>query len=299
MGHDVAAAAEELLGAPVRNLRRIERGYGNENWRLSTNDGDVVVKVGLLETDAAKWTAATRAQSLAADAGVPVPALLAFTPSCAALGGRVVQIIEFVDGVHPQSLRDPSAGRVFFAEFGAALARLHSVQWYGFSSRLDGSAPAFTTWIEYVEYRLPQIERRGGGAFAPGEFAYIANVARETAAAVAPTVTPALTHRDLFFDNLLVRPDGHLVAILDWDAAEAWDPAIDLVKPRYQMFSSAPEAAVDAFWAAYPALDRLDERLLVVDLLEQANAVANARITGDTEYEQRCRRWLRSALRSA
>jgi aminoglycoside phosphotransferase (APT) family kinase protein len=211
-----------------------------------------------------------------------------------------VQIIEFVDGVHPPSvLTDAAAARTFFGDFGAALARLHAVRWHASSSRLDGSAPEFATWTEYVEYRLPQIERRGVEAFAPGEFADIAAIVRETAAAVSPVVVPALTHRDLFFDNLLVRADGHLVAVLDWDAAEAWDPAIDLVKPRYQMFPIASEQAVDAFWAAYPPIERLEERLLVVDLLEQANAVANARRLGDGEYEQRCRRWLAAALRSA
>ncbi len=297
--NEVAATAEELLGTRVTNVRRIERGYGNENWRASTPDGDVVVKIGLVNTDAAKWTAATRAQSLAAEAGVPVPALLAFAPSCPALGGRVVQIIEFVDGVHPSDVLDAAAARTFFGDFGAALARLHRVQLPAFSSRLDGSAPEFSTWIEYVEYRLPQIEQRGADVFAPGEFAYIAGVVRETASAISPVVAPTLTHRDLFFDNLLARADGRLVAILDWDAAEAWDPAIDLVKPRFQMFSVVSPAAVDAFWASYLSLDLIDERLLVVDLLEQANAVANAPILGDSEYEQRCRRWLRAALRNA
>ncbi len=299
---DVARVAADLLD----DLRvtgpavRIERGFGNENWRVSTSDGEVVVKVGLANTDAAKWTAATRAQSLAAEAGVPVPAMLAFTPACDLVDGRVVRIIEWVEGIHPPSvLTDTAAERRFFGDFGAALARLHTVQWHAFSSRLDGSAPEFATWTEYVEYRLPQIERRGADVFAPGEFAYIAGIVAETAAAVSSVVVPTLTHRDLFFDNLLVRSDGHLVAVLDWDAAEAWDPAIDLVKPRYQMFPIAHAQAVEAFWAAYPPLDRLEARLLVVDLLEQANAVANARLLGDGEYEQRCRRWLAAALRSA
>jgi aminoglycoside phosphotransferase (APT) family kinase protein len=295
----VAAVAEELLGGPVTNVRRIARGFGNENFQATTPDGDVVVKVGLPDTDAGKWSASSRAQTMAADAGVPVPRMLAFTSPCAALGGRVVRIIEFVDGVHPQSLADANAARTFFADLGAALGRLHSVQWNAFSSRLDGSKPEFATWLEYVEYRLPQIEERGVGVFAAGEFAHIAAIVQEMAAAVSPVVAPALTHRDLYFDNLLVRRDGHLAAVLDWDAAEAWDPAVDLVKPRFQMFPVVPAASVEAFWAAYPGLDRLEERLLVVDLLEQANAVANARITGDSEYEHRCRRWLGMALRSA
>ena len=291
--------AEELLGARVTHVARIERGYGNENWRARTPDGDVVVKVGLAQTDGAKWAAASRAQSLAAAAGVRVPTLLAFTPSCAALGGRVVQVIEFVDGVHPQSvLNDPAAGAACFADLAEALGRLRTVRWHAFSSRLDGSAQEFESWIEYVEYRLPQIERRGADVFTPSEFALIARSVRDHAAAVSAVVTPTLTHRDLFFDNLLVRSDGHLVAVLDWDAAEAWDPAVDLVKPRAQMFPAAREDAVAAFWSAYPALDRLEERLRVVDLLEHANAVANARLAGDRDYEQRCRHWLEAALQS-
>jgi len=297
---DVARAAGELLGTRVvGDAVRIERGFGNENWRLPTSGGDVVVKVGLVDADATKWTAATRSQTLAAHAGVPVPAMLAFTPACAALAGRIVRIIEFVDGVHPQSLAgDRVALRRFLGEFGAALARLHRVQWHAFSSRLDGSAPEFATWNAYVEYRLPQIERRAQGVFTDGEFARLATIVRDAVAVVSPVVVATLTHRDLSFDNVLVRRDGSVVAVLDWDAAEAWDCAIDLVKPRYQMFATAPDEA-EAFWDAYPALDHLTERLLAVDLLEHANAVANARMTGDTAFERRCRGWLDAALASS
>jgi aminoglycoside phosphotransferase (APT) family kinase protein len=50
---------------------------------------------------------------------------------------------------------------------------------------------------------------------------------RIDAAASLDPVTPALVHGDLGGDNLRWSPAGTLLGVLDWDLAQAFDPAID------------------------------------------------------------------------
>jgi aminoglycoside phosphotransferase (APT) family kinase protein len=111
-------------------------------------------------------------------------------------------------------------------------------------------------------------------------------------------IAPALTHRDLYLDNLLASPEGDLRAILDSDLAEVWDPVVDFVKLRWQVFSRYPGAKA-AFCRGYEAetepLPMLRERLHVVDLLELINAVSNAGLQGWEEFEEQNRTHLRDA----
>ncbi len=92
-------------------------------------------------------------------------------------------------------------------------------------------------------------------------------------------------HRDLYLDNLLAGPDGTLVALLDFDLAEAWDPAGDLVKLRWQVLPEFP-AAADALMAGYTEVDGLppqfERRVWVTEVLELVNYAANA-LAGDNQ----------------
>jgi Phosphotransferase enzyme family len=87
-----------------------------------------------------------------------------------------------------------------------------------------------------------------------------------------------LAHRDLHADNLLVDGGGRLLAVLDWDMAEAWDAAAEWFKLDGLLFPAVPGAA-EPFWAAYqgahPDHDAWDRRTRLVDLLESLNTVAN------------------------
>ena len=106
---------------------------------------------------------------------------------------------------------------------------------------------------------------------------------------MAGVVTPALCHRDLHLGNVLATPDGHLAAVLDFDGAEAWDPAIDVVKLRWLVFPDH-EGAADAFARGYgPFPPRWDERVRLVELLELTNTVANAVADGDEAFERSAR----------
>jgi len=290
----VAILSTEVLGEP----ERLGGGFDNESWVVRVaGSGRVVLRIARPEADPVKVRAAWRAHQLASSAGVPTGRCLHFAEHHLELGGGPVRLVEYVDGLDPRDVLTPGAPTAtFFETLGAGLARLHAVRPEGFGSRLDGSAPWFGRWSEYVEWRAGAIARRciDTGVLAQGEATAVLSAAVELARRVDGVVAPALTHRDIRPANLVAGDDGRLAAIIDWDAAEAWDPMVDLVKPRWWVFGEHP-GAEEALWSGYSAGGRppmLRERLQIVDLLELTNGMANARTEGWDHYEEENRRFL-------
>lgn len=273
--------------AVIDSPTRIQRGYGNENWRVPTDDGELLVKIARRDFGAEKLSAAALAYRRAAAGGVPVPELLLMDLDGKAFGGRAVRVLRYLAGIHPSEvLINDEMVRRFFGSLGRTLARLHTVACEGFSSRVGG-ATSFPTWVEYVDYRVAQISERttAAGGFGAIDHAALLAQARSVAAEVSPVVAPRVVHRDLYLDNLLAGPDGTLVALLDFDLAEAWDPAGDLVKLRWQVLPEFP-AAADALMAGYTEVDGLppqfERRVWVTEVLELVNYAANA-LAGDNQ----------------
>lgn len=65
---------------------------------------------------------------------------------------------------------------------------------------------------------------------------------------------PALLHGDFWLGNLLWA-DGRLCGIIDWEDAMLGDPLADLGKSRLELLWSLGEAAMQAYTAAYLALN--------------------------------------------
>jgi hypothetical protein len=170
-----------------------------------------------------------------------------------------------------------------------------------FTSRVDRSAPVFDRWGDYVVYRLGGVIERalGAGVFSERELRPLLADIGPLANTVSPVVTPALTHRDLYLDNVLAGPGGDVCALVDWDTAEAWDPVVDLVKLRWQVFDRFPGAS-EAFRRAYDEraapFEMLRQRLYVVDVLELVNTISNARLAGWANFEEQTRRNLRNVM---
>ncbi|WP_152363948.1 phosphotransferase family protein [Microlunatus speluncae] len=289
-----------VIAPPVR----IQRGYGNENWRVPTDDGELLVKLARRAFGSEKLTAAARAHRRAAAGGVPVPELLLVDADGAAFEGRSVRVLRFLPGAHPaEVLISEAAVRRFFRSFGRALAQLHRVECEGFSSRVGGE-PIFPTWAEYVEHRVPQISERAtatGGIPGIDHESLLQRVLKITAE-VSPVVRPSITHRDLYADNLLAGPDGSLVALLDFDLAEAWDPAADQAKLRWLVLADHPPEATEAFFAGYTEVDELpplfEQRVWVAEVLELVNHLANANAADNNDFAASARARLDTVLTS-
>jgi aminoglycoside phosphotransferase (APT) family kinase protein len=294
---EVRVLASEALQVEELRVEFLPVGFGNENWRVTDATGrSYVLKIGPGESGA-KWSSARRSYELAASVGVPTPQLFHF----ARHDHYVVRMFEWIDGRPPTAL-DPGDTPVFFTSLGSAVAALHTLDLDGFSSRLDESAPSFRRWADYVDYRLQQIRGRCSIAGVPDRqtlhraCAAISDLANDVNDAARPT----LCHRDLYADNLLVDEHGTLVAILDWDMAEAWDPAAEWFKLDWLLFPEFPgaEAAFNtAYHAVHPEPTRWSRRKKLVDLMETLNAVANA--TGQAwgaDFEARAHARLQSLL---
>ena len=297
----VSAIAADALGTSTAEVLHLAVGWGNENWRVRTVEGDdFVLKLGP-PGSAPKWEATREAYAIAASRGMPVNELVHFDASCAAAGGWVVRVLRWVDGVDPAPVvADPVPARRFFGELGVAVRSLHQHPVERFSSRLDGSKPGFDRWDAYVAHRWPEIVARveAAGAFGDVELSELGEEVAALAAAVSDVARPALCHRDLHLGNLLATPDGGLAAVLDFDGAEAWDPAIDVVKLRWLVFPAVGAAAAEAFAAGYGSLPaRWDERVRLAELLELVNTVGNAVAAGDPSYERSARRRLAEVRR--
>jgi Ser/Thr protein kinase RdoA (MazF antagonist) len=299
----VRDAAQQLLG-PIERLERIERGYGNQNWRVDSAGLAYLIKIGKRDADVGKAVAASNAYRLAATTSAPVPELVHFDPHCELLDERIVRILRFLPGRHPEqrlAAAGPAAITTFFSSFGSAVAQLHSARCPNFSSRVGGG-PGFESWIDYVEYRAPQIVERclRSGAFTETEIITMYDRVLRVAREVSPLVEPRLSHRDLYLDNVLISDDGAISAILDLDLAEQWDPVVDFVKPRSQIFPCYPEAA-EAFEDGYAAVagglpPAWEQRIRVVEVMELSNHVANSTAGGNPDYADHNRRRLEQVL---
>lgn len=259
------------------DVTEIITGFGNHNWRVPLESGDVVLKIGPASS-APKWAAAQVGADRARSAGLAVPELF----SARVVGEHVVRTLHWVDGQSAATLiGNQHAQNRLGADLGAAVAALHTGELEGFASRLDGSSVVFPTWAGYVADRLVAIERRASacGAPEPALRHRAAATVEELAASVSAECRPVVCHRDLHLDNLIVGPDGTLRGIVDWDMAEAWDAAGEWFKLELFLFEQLPHTR-DAFDTAYEGgagIVGADRRRLVL-LIESLNVVANAGI---------------------
>jgi aminoglycoside phosphotransferase (APT) family kinase protein len=297
--NQVRQVACQALGSAVSLAEHLAVGWGNENWRVELNGHRFIMKIGPPES-APKWAATHAVYELGSSAGLPVPDLAYFERACAEMDGWAVRVFTWMDGMPPESaLRGPSEITTFFGELAQLLRILHSLPARRFSSRLAGSAASFSRWSEYIAYRLPRVlERvRSTSCFSETEAGSIVATITALAAAVDATAKPAICHRDIYLDNLLANRQGGVAALLDFDGAEAWDPAIDVVKLRWLVFPRYP-GSEEAFLNAYGDQPQWGLRVRLAELLELLNAVPNAVATGDAEFEQPARRRLRVVLSS-
>ncbi len=263
------------------SLERILQGWGNESWIADSALGRLVVKVGHQWADAEKWRAAEVGLRLARGNGVPAPELLAFVDSVESLDGRVLRVFRYIPGSTPTIDESPS----FFRQLGAALRHLHSVALPSFTARVGEEG--FPRWSAFLEHRWTAVT---GRAEAAGIDDGLVTRARALSAVLADqvdeAVRPALCHRDLYLDNVLVDESGSLVALLDFDIVEAWDPVVDFLKPQWFIFERNP-ASRAPFFEGYLGGDPLpalfDERLRLGSMIELANHAANWRVQGQVE----------------
>lgn len=294
-----------LLGTRgVSEPRQTEHGFGNENWLVAVDGRDLLVKITPPDGHPVdKLVAAAAASRMAQSAGVPVPREVLLAPQCDVFGGATTRIQEYLPGYHPeQVLQNPNAVARFFGSLGDAVALLHSIRCEAFASRVGGE-PRFATWYQYIAYRAPQIVARAQAVGAYDEYYLQATVERLLSAAeeLSPEVEPRLCHRDLSLHNVLVNAHGEVVALLDFDLAEPWDRAVDMVKLTWGMFpnfAGSERIYRQRYFDRGIEPDKWAQRVWVASVVELLNAVPNAIRARDPRYEQSARRRLTEVLQA-
>lgn len=167
-----------------------------------------------------------RVISAVASAGVPVPPALGFC-SDPSVNGAPFYVMGFVDGLVLRRDHDAEAGLSVAARKTAGekavdtLVAIHAVDpeavGLGDLGRRDG----------YIERQL----KRWLGQWEQGhtrDLPLVEEVHRRLAADVAKPQGAGVVHGDYRLDNVIVSPEGQVLAVLDWELCTLGDPLADL-----------------------------------------------------------------------
>lgn len=277
---------------------RVPAGFGNENWRVETAEGArYVLKVAGRDNEE-KWSSSHLAYELARSAGLPVAELV----YSGIVDDQLARIFTWIEGEPATQLAtDTAQSARMLRSVGEATRDMHRIRRQEFGSRLDGSAPGFRSWKEYVDHRLVQIRRRclTAGVGTGDLVNDVCRRASRLALEIDDVADAVLCHRDLHPDNLIVDHDGTLVGIIDWDGAEAWDRAGDWFKLEFELLRAHPDEEnllLGAYLDGGPVPPRWEQRRHLVHLMEALNVLPNAATHGWVDYADRARAHLAALL---
>jgi aminoglycoside phosphotransferase (APT) family kinase protein len=213
---DLTVGLAEVLGAAVVDgLTRLSGGASRETWRFVA-DGRSLILQRQRGGDTRDMGVEADVLRAAAAAGVPVAELVAAATGDTPVGASYM-VLSAVEGetIARKILRDPEfdgARSALPAQFGHALARLHSIE--------PSALPALVETDQVAQYRatLDALEQ----PHPTFELAF-----RWLDAHRPPSTARTVVHGDFRMGNVMVGPDG-LRAVLDWELAHIGDPMEDL-----------------------------------------------------------------------
>lgn len=262
----VREALEEACPAVVvRSVCPATSGYTSRQWLADTDEGPLLIKVPVRLPDPLHSRNMIAATRLAAEEGLPVIRFRGFTPVSAVTGGPVV-VQEFVAGTRASDqwpdLAESTRLRVA-RELGGWIATLHghTGDWFG---EVLGTRQ-HTRWDSYLTDFLDRLLRDIPEDVIVDGRSRLETIMAAGIAAVACGVRPALTHGDIWLDNVLLR-SGRVHRILDFEHARFLDPLYDFGKPDELVFERWPdgrEAFLDGYVQVSPLPPDADRRIML------------------------------------
>jgi aminoglycoside phosphotransferase (APT) family kinase protein len=233
VGLDTERVTEWLSGAtelvPALSYTRIGNGQSNLTFRVEDAEGRRAVlrrpPLGAVLESAHDMSREYRILSGLSRLGQPVPATLGLCEDLEVTGAPFY-VMELVDGAIlyteadvlalPQPVRRTAA-----LEMGRTLARLQAV---------DLAAAGLEDFKRRTPYVARQLRRWRGQweASKTRELPAIDELADRLESAMPPEDEQVLVHGDYRLDNLVIRSDGTIAAILDWELCTAGDPLADV-----------------------------------------------------------------------
>lgn len=222
-------------------------------WR----DDRTIALAKLNDTLRARITHEANALSfLGNSSDLPVPDVLASTSDAL--------LLEWIDGKEASHVHSD----VFWQNFGAILARLHSVGTR--ASALKYSSDPLELGARLVKGLEAQVKRVEDSDLRSLADSALSVLARNGAGLENPHL---FTHRDLRLENILVTADSEVAAILDFESAASADPAWDFVKLHWWVLPTPRESA---FCRGYETIGPVPEheRIRLFALHESASMLS-------------------------
>ncbi|RKN19046.1 aminoglycoside phosphotransferase family protein [Micromonospora musae] len=265
VGLDVVrdALAEACPGIGIMGIRRLDAGYTSRQWVADTDEGPLLVKTPVRNADPEHLRRLIATTRRAAEGGIPVVRFRAFVPRSGLLDAPLL-VQEYQDGVPADEAwaAMSSAQRLSFAEaFGELVGRLHSCvgPWFGdvFGIRKHPDVRSFLHAL--VDDRLAEAPADLTSAGRDG----LATALHRAVDAVPSNGVPALTHGDLWRQNVVLR-DGRIACLLDFEHGLYADRFLDFGKLDEHVFDAYPEgrrAFLDAYDEVCPLPDDWQARV--------------------------------------
>lgn len=223
----IEALVHAATGERVSATEKLIRGYANQVYRVTTDDGrKVIVRIAF---DDRSFDAEAAAMRQARAAGVPVPEIVAVAPITTVRGPRAAMVMAAASG-RPLAELEPSFSAdqraAVYTHVGAAMRVIHSVPLNHFGTVDD----VFAAWDDLVDAWVAACQRAApalrGAGLADDEIAGLLTQVASLRASARPSAV--LCHGDLSTEHIFVDDDLRVSAIIDWGQASAAEPALDL-----------------------------------------------------------------------
>nr|MCC7077159.1 phosphotransferase family protein [Acidimicrobiia bacterium] len=274
LGRALAIRAPGLGVESIAAVHRFPAGLSSQSWRVDAATGDGPVtwvmrrepEFGVIPPY--DLAAEARLMQAAAQAGVPVPAVVHVETDADVLGARFL-LMEYVEGETYRSqdavlASDPGLTAALQDEFVDVLARIHRMEQDVLPGYRD-SRDAARAHVAECRRRMAETE-----VLPHPLVADTLDMLEELAPADAPLV---LCHGDYRLPNLKWS-DRRIVGVLDWELARVTDPMADLAFT--QTVGAGPCAVMGPLAARYAdrSGNQIDEtRLAFHRALEMAKSV--------------------------
>jgi len=234
------ALAEACPGTQVGQVRPLDAGYTSRQWVAATDEGPLLVKTPIRETDPEHLRRLIATTRRAAAGGVPVVRFRAFVTRSTAFEAPLI-VQEFQEGTpgdEAWEAMDHAQRLVFAADLGRLVGQVHSCTgpWFGDVLGTETYPDIRALLHTLVDAQLAQ---------APQDFTSLGRdgLATEIHGAIETVrldATPSLTHGDLWRQNIVLR-EGRIACLLDFEHGRYSDRFLDFGKLDEHIFTEFPE----------------------------------------------------------
>lgn len=247
--------AHACPGTRVREVAELATGHTSRQWVLDTDEGPLLLKIPVRNTDPEHLRNLIAATRIAAELDVPVSRYRAFVPWVESVRSPVL-VQEYVPGQPatqrwqdlPEQVRVDAA-----ATLGRWVAALHTRRATVLVDALGSRAHASASHA--VDEALTRALAALRTAGVDHDFTTVRDRI-ERAAAEVGEVVPTFCHHDVYLDNVLLA-GGRPVRLLDFEHARYSDQFAEFGKIRDLLFDWYPETE-DPFMAEYRQVHPID-----------------------------------------